>query len=118
MCDLLVQMINRYVPIPAAAHRRRRWVRVGQELRFPSGLLMAVQCHAASSNQPELRLHWHFGHAAIGAFTCYEPVRLSSDHEMLVTIRAVALRGAEPMAVLVELGNVTESSMVATGWAA
>lgn len=117
MCDLVIQMINRAVPVPAAADRRRRWVRVGQQVRFPSGLLMDVQLHRSLTGAQDLRLRWHYGTHTMGAFTCYEPVNLVSDCGMRMVIRAVAMRAAVPVAVLVEIEAVRAVPVVAIGWA-
>jgi len=98
-------MINRHVPVPARSHRRREWVRVGEQLRFASGLRMRVEYHQCFGGS-DLRMHWHFGPNSMGALTCYEPVSLVSDCGQRVVIRAVAMVSGKPVAVLAEVEGV------------
>ncbi|MGS1128501.1 hypothetical protein ACVCL3_16010 [Rhodanobacter sp. UC4437_H4] len=118
MCELLIQLINRTVAIPPPAARRRRWVRVGQCMRFPSGLQVDVQCATAINGHPDLHLRWHFGTATMAAVTCYEPVSLVSDCGLRVVIRAVAQRAGVPVAVLMELEAVKAAPVASIGWSA
>jgi len=105
VCDVTFQMINRHVPVPSADARRRSWVRVGEQLRFASGLCGRVELHRGLAGL-DLRMHWHFGANRMGALTCYEPVSLVSDCGQRVVIRAVALHADQPIAVLVEVEGV------------
>lgn len=105
MCDVTYQMINRHVPVPPAASRRRQWVRVGQQMRFASGLCARVDLHQGIAGL-DLRLFWHFGANSIGAMTCYEPVSLISDCGQRVVIRAVAMIQGKAIAVLAEIEGV------------
>lgn len=105
MCDVTYQMINRRVPVPAPASRRRQWVRIGEQLRFASGLCARLELHHGIAGV-DLRMHWHFGPNSMGALTCYEPVSLVSDCGQRVVIRAVALVADQPIAVLAEIEGV------------
>ena len=105
MCDVTYQMINRHVPVPLRTSRRRVWVRVGEQLRFASGLCGQVELHQGVAGQ-DLRMHWHFGPSSMGALTCYEPVSLVSDCGQRVVIRAVAVLRGQPLAVLAEVEGV------------
>lgn len=105
MCEVTYQMINRHVPVPSAASRRRKWVRVGQQMRFASGLCGRVELHHGVAGS-DLRMYWHFGATSMGALTCYEPVSLVSDCGQRVVIRAVAMLAGQPIAVLAEIEGV------------
>jgi hypothetical protein len=102
---LTVQLINRHVPIPPRSARRRVWVRVGQQLRFASGLCARVELQQGIAGS-DLRMYWHFGPSSMGALTCYEPVSLVSDCGQRVVIRAVAVLRGQPLAVLAEVEGV------------
>lgn len=105
MCDVTFQLINRHVPVPPASARRRAWVRVGEQLRFASGLCARVELHQGIAGI-DLRMYWHFGPTSMGALTCYEPVSLVSDCGQRVVIRAVATASGQPIAVLAEIEGV------------
>lgn len=105
MCEVTIQLINRLVPIPPRQSRRRFWVRVGEQMRFSSGLVGQVEMHQGIAGH-DLRLHWHFGANSMGVLTCYEPVSLVSDCGQRVVIRAVAMAGQSPIAVMVEIEGV------------
>lgn len=105
MCDVTYQLINGRVPVPPAVSRRRVWVRVGEQMRFASGLCALVELHQGAAGS-DLRMHWQFGPNSMGALTCYEPVSLVSDCGQRVVIRAVAMIDSKPIAVLVEIEGV------------
>lgn len=105
MCNVKYQLINRHMPVPPRQSRRRVWVRVGEQMRFASGLCGRVELHQGIAGQ-DLRMYWHFGANSMGAQTCYEPVSLVSDCGQRVVIRAVALIADKPIAVLAEIEGV------------
>lgn len=105
MCDLVIQLINRHVLVPPRSTRRRVWVRVGEQMRFASGLCGRVELHQGIAGT-DLRMRWHFGPNSMAALTCYEPVSLVSDCGQRVVIRAVAALRGTPIAVMAEIEGV------------
>ena len=113
MCEVVLHIINAHVPRPAPANRRRTWVRAGEQLRFASGLRMAVQSHIAVGGRRDLVLRWHHGAHSVAALTCYEPVSLIDDCGLRVVVRAVAMQGEAPIALLMEVEGVSQPPLFA-----
>lgn len=102
---LVIQLINEHIPVPPKARRARLWVLVGEQVRFPSGLCMAVE-HLPAEAAGELRMAWHYRHDTRTTLTAYEPANLLADCGQRVVLRAVSLADGHPYAVLVEVESI------------
>jgi len=95
----MFQLVNCRYPVPPPSRRRRVLVRVGERLRFATGLQMDVQADPAVGGH-ELRMVWSHRDATLVALTAYEPVTLGRQR---IVLRAIATVAGRPVAVVAEV---------------
>lgn len=97
----LIHVTNPGVPMAAKDCRRRRWLHLGESVRFLSGLVLTAQrINDDDGARLVLLASLHGSQYTLDAF-----VRPSFvvAHECLLVIRAVALARGKPSAVLLEV---------------